>query len=59
LGVELRQSHWIGLAQDVLLAFSGGDGIISGIKNNGDLLWYRDAPRDGTPGWTANGFKAR
>ena len=35
------------------LVCSGGGGIIYGIKDNGDLFFYRDANRNGTPGWAA------
>ncbi len=34
--------------------FSGGNGIIYGVKPNGDLQWYRhDGWKDGTARWTA------
>ena len=35
--------------------FSGGDGVIYGIKDNGDLLWYRHEGRnDGSFRWAPN-----
>ena len=35
--------------------FSGGDGILYGIKPNGDLLWYRHFdPGGGSNSWSAN-----
>jgi hypothetical protein len=38
-----------------LKIFSGGDGIIYAIASNGDLLYYRDEARDGTPRWSFGG----
>src|SRR5205807_675249 len=28
---------------------AGGDGVLYAVEPNGDLLWYRDTHRDGTP----------
>jgi hypothetical protein len=36
--------------------FSGGDGIIYAVTNEGDLLWYRDLSRDGTSNWAFDGM---
>jgi hypothetical protein len=35
-------------------AFLGAPGSIYVITNDGDLLWYGDVHRDGTPGWAHN-----
>lgn len=35
--------------------FSGGDGIIYAIASTGDLLYFRDEARDGTPRWSFGG----
>jgi hypothetical protein len=36
-----------------LHVFSGGDGVIFGIRDNGDLVWHRhDGWRDGSHRWT-------
>ncbi|MFJ7685973.1 tachylectin-related carbohydrate-binding protein [Peribacillus butanolivorans] len=35
--------------------FSGGDGIIYAVAQNGDLLYYRDLARDGTSRWANDG----
>lgn len=34
--------------------FSGGDGVLYGIRPTGELLWYGDQRRDGTVGWASN-----
>jgi Tachylectin len=38
--------------------FSGGDGILYAVQDNGDLLWYRhDGWRDGSFTWAAGSGK--
>jgi hypothetical protein len=32
---------------------SGGGGVLYGIQETGELVWYRDDQRDGQPGWAA------
>ena len=40
---------------DFRLAFSGGDGVIYAIADNGDLLWFRhDGRVDGSFKWADN-----
>ncbi|TQM11740.1 tachylectin [Pseudonocardia kunmingensis] len=56
-------AHWTAGAGGVRISggwgiyanvFSGGDGVIYGIKPNGDLHWYRhDGWKEGTAHWTA------
>jgi M6 family metalloprotease-like protein len=36
------------------IEFADGSGSIYVITRDGDLLWYGDVHRDGTPGWAAN-----
>ncbi len=44
-----------GWATDTKAVFSGGEGIIYLLKNNGDLFWYRHLGyRDGKEEWAAN-----
>jgi hypothetical protein len=43
-------AHW-----NLKQVFSGGDGIIYAIQDNGDLLWYRhDGRNDATFRWASN-----
>jgi hypothetical protein len=35
--------------------FSGGDGVLYAIAENGDLFYYRDEARNGTPQWSYGG----
>src|SRR4051794_28485794 len=39
--------------------FSGGDGIIYAINYGGDLLYYKDSARNGTPAWANAGIGQR
>lgn len=60
LGWDPRSSNPIGNGWNTFLhLLGGGDGVILGVHQNGDLLWYRydgDATADpsGTRGWDAN-----
>src|SRR5262249_12277856 len=39
---------------DFRSTFASSDGIVYGVKDSGDLYWYRDVHGNGTPGWAAN-----
>ncbi len=48
----------VGVGWNFKQVFSGGDGVIYGITDNGDLLWYRhDGRNDGTFTWADNNAK--
>lgn len=47
----------VGWAAGVQKVFSGGDGVVYGIRSNGDLLWYRhDGRFDGSSVWVNGGL---
>ena len=60
-GWDARSGSQIGVGWQIFSqVFSGGDGIIYGIKPTGELLWYKDLKRDGTNGPNAEtGWDAR
>lgn len=48
------QGKKVGSGWAVRQAFSGGDGVIYAVMDNGDLLWNRHEGRgDGTFAWAA------